>query len=467
MASKKVDQQKHYDVFEFFHVDPNAWPVEPQIDEIVRSIIKPPKHGRIPGVAVAVRKDQRLVHLYCYGYANLETGAQITPDTIFDLGSLSKQFTALAVFDLLAKKKLNLDDHLSKFFEGFPRYADAITLEDLIHHTSAVPAYYDIFVAARLAEEDWYDQAMAKADHWYPRMPNRKRKELTNKDVLQWIAWQKLLPRDPDTEYEYSNSGYVLLAEVVEQVAGRRFADYIHEVLFSDVEMKDTYVFDELSRFSPKSREVVNHAKCYNHVDGRFVPVGYTPLNFITGDGNVHSTIKDLLRWELGLHAQDLIGLCYPDEAKRQGQEVGYGNSVRDLLWSPVELKKRKQVNYGAGWELLRDKYEEGIRLPARYEGGIRVPARYVTRYESRAEYHRGEWLGWRSYFARGSRWPVAKGGKNVDPEKVESLGIIVLSNAVFGDKEFTTCRIARDISRLYWGSLKKDNIMSKFDCEL
>jgi CubicO group peptidase (beta-lactamase class C family) len=449
MASKKVRKEKQYDLFEFFHVNPNALPHEPQIDKIVNDVINPHNRDRVPGVAVAVRRNQQVVHLNCYGYANLETGAKITPDTIFDLGSLSKQFTAIAVFDLLAKKKLALNDHLSKFFKGFPRYADSITVEDLLHHTSALPDYTKIYIASRLAAEDWYDQALAKPDHWYPRMPSKRRKEITNKDVVEWIATQKLLPRDPDTEYEYSNSGYVVLSELVAKLTRKRFGEYLHQVLFDDMAMNDTYVFDEGSRFSSKAPQVVNHAKCYNRVGRHFVPVGYTPLNFITGDGNVHSTIKDLLRWELGLHAQDIMGLCFPDEAKKQG----YGVSVRDLLWSPVQLKQRKQVNYGAGWNLLHDKYEKGL------------PGRHTTRYESRAVYHRGEWLGWRSYFARGSRWPVPKGGKGVDPEKVESLGIVVLSNADFGDKQFTTCRIAQDISRLYWGPLKKDNIMNNFNC--
>lgn len=452
MTSRKVRKNKQYDLFEFFHVDPNAWPSEPVIDEVVNGVINPHNRGRSPGVAVAVRKNQQLVHLNCYGYANLETGAKITPDTIFDLGSLSKQFTAIAAFDLIAKRKLTLNDHLSKFFKEFPRYADSITVEDLIHHTSALPDYLAIYGAARLDDEDWYEQALARPDHWYPRMPNRKRRELSNKDVLEWIAAQKLLPRDPDTEYEYSNSGYVVLAEVVAKLGKRRFGDYLQQGLFRGLGMLDTYVFDDTCRFSPKAREVVNHAKCYNRVNGRFVPVGYTPLSFISGDGNVHTTIKDLLRWELSLHLHDIMGVCYPDEAKKVAKD--YGTSLRDLLWSPVLLKKRKRVNYGAGWNLLRDKYEEADKVK-----GI------IRKYESRAEYHRGEWLGWRNYFARASRWPVPRRGKYVDPAKMESLGIIVLSNAAFSDKEFTTCRIAQEISKLYWGRWKKDNIMNQFNC--
>lgn len=378
------------------------------------------------------------------------------------LGRLDKRFgysgsargLSRLKWEEVAKKKLNLNDRLPKFFKEFPRYADSITVEDLIHHTSALPDYLAIYGAARLDAEDWYEQALAKTDDWYPRMPNRKRRELSNKDVLEWIAAQKLLPRDPDTQYEYSNSGYVVLAEVVAKLGRRRFGDYLQQGLFRSLGMTDTYVFDEASRFSPKAREVVNHAKCYNRVNGRFVPVGYTPLNFITGDGNVHTTIKDLLRWELSLHVNDIMGLCFPNEARKIGSD--YGTSVRDLLWSPVQLKQHKQVNYGAGWNLLKDKYDEEVKV-----NGKRV----TRKYESRAEYNRGEWLGWRSYFARASRWPVPKAGKNVDPEKMESLGIIVLSNAVFGDKEFTTCRIAQNISQFYWGKWEKDNIMNNFNC--
>ncbi|HKH21716.1 MAG TPA: serine hydrolase domain-containing protein, partial [Gammaproteobacteria bacterium] len=261
-----------------------------------------------------------------------------------------------------------------------------------------------------------------------------------------------LLPRAPDTEYEYSNSGYVILAELVAKLAGKRLNEYLRDVLFKEMEMKDTYVFDEASRFSAGAREVINHAKCYNRVNGRFVPVGYTPLNFITGDGNVHSTIKDLLRWELSLSLIDLMGLCFPGEAEKQSEGINF----RELLWTPVSIKKNKHVNYGAGWNLRKGKYKKTVE-------GRHGPV--TITYKTRAEYHRGEWLGWRNYFARGSRWPVPKPGKNVDPEKMESLGIVVLSNADFGDKQFTTCRIAQDISRLYWGRFKKDNIMNNFNC--
>ncbi len=423
----------------------NAFPRNPKLDKIVNNYLDKlydaglKDHERVPGVAVAVRWDKKIVHLNCYGYANLETGAKITPDTVFDLGSLSKQFTAAAAYNLIIHNQLDINDPLSKFFKELPRWADAITVEDLLHHTSALPEYVDIYEMLKPREKGWYNKALKKPDDWYPTMPNRKKKEITNKNVLEWLATKKRLPA-PDAEYSYSNSGYVVLAELVERVAKEPFAKYVMEtVVFGfDEEMKNTYVFDEVYGFAPDDPQTANHARCYNRVGGRFVPVGYTPLNFIVGDGNVHSTIRDLAKWEKFLHSLD------------------YNLPARELLWSPVLIKNRKQVNYGAGWRLLRDKYEDQVK----------VRGKLVTRkHEYRAEYHRGEWLGWRSFIARGSRWAVPEAGKSIDAKRAESLGIIVLSNADFGDEQFTTCRIAQEISKVYLGKWKKDNIMNNFNC--
>jgi CubicO group peptidase (beta-lactamase class C family) len=445
MASRKVHREKpDDDLDELFNLDRNALPNDPRIDEIVNELMNELRaqlthtedRDRLPGLAVAVRKDHKVVHLNCYGYANLETGMKITPDTIFELGSLSKQFTALAVLDLVNSNRLDLNDPLSKFFKGFPRYADDITVEDLIHHTAGLPDYDEIYVASRRAEKDWYDVAMAKPDEWYPRMRTGK-KEITNKDVLKWIAAQTLLPRPPDTEFKYSNSGYVVIARLVERVTRKRFASLLKQTLFGPLGMEDTYVFDEVSDFFDDAPEVVNHARCYNRVGGQgFIPVGYTPMNFITGDGNVHSTIVDLAIWERLLNVLDDVSA-----------PTGSGG-IREALWRPAKLKNRKRVDYGWGWNLISDKYEVKVKG---------VPRKY----ESRAEYHRGRWLAWRSYIARGSRWVVPPAGKNIDPKTLESLGIIVLSNT----NQFGTCRIAQDISRVYWGRLKKDNIMNNFNC--
>jgi CubicO group peptidase (beta-lactamase class C family) len=422
-----------------------ALPKDPRVDEIVNNYLdklyaRVKDRDRVPGVAVAVRWNKEIVHLNCYGYANLETGAKITPTTVFDLGSLSKQFTAAAAYNLIITNQLEIDAPLSKFFPELPRWAEGITVEDLLHHTSSLPEYVNIYVKLKPREKGWYEKALKKPDDWYPRMPNRRRKEITNKDVLKWLATKKRV-RAPDTGFVYSNSGYVVLAELVERVAEETFAKYLLErVILGFDEMKDTYVFNEVYGFAPDDPQTIKHAKCYNRVRDRFVPVGYTPLNFITGDGNVHSTIRDLANWEKWLHSLD------------------YNLPVRELIWSPVLIKHNQKVEYGAGWQLLFKKYHDQVE----------VKGRLVTReHQYRAEYHRGEWLGWRSFIARASKWVVPDNGKSIDARRAESLGIIVLSNADFGDKQFTTCRISQEISKLFLGKWKKDNIMNEFNCDL
>lgn len=435
MAARKAQQKYPDDDVYPLNVDLNNPPIDPRIDKIVTDLINPEGRSRFPGVALLVRSNEQIVHLNCYGYANLETGAKIKFDTIFDLGSLSKQFTAAAVLDLAIIKKLSLKDPLSKFFNGFPRYADTITVEDLIHHTAGLPEYTDLYVASRRGEKDWYHRAMRKPDSWYPRMKTRRKKEVTNRDVLDWIATQTLLPHPPDTEFEYCNSGYVVLAELVAHVAKRKLGDFLAEILFDEIGMKNTYVFDHDFRFAPRSPQVVNHAKCYNRVGRRYVPVGYTPLNFISGDGNIHTTILDMAKWERNLHELEF-------------------SPVSELFWKPIEVKSHEKQSYGAGWNLIADSHMGPL-----FQNGKRVTGKI----ERRAEHHRGIWLGWRSFFARASRWPAPQAGKRIDRRTVESLGIVVLSNAVFDQEKFTTCHIVQEISRLYWPT---NNVMNKFVCE-
>lgn len=444
--------------------DPTALPNDPRIDDVMNRYLRrlraalpknKRKSGRVPGAAVMVKKNDKLIHLGCYGYANLETGQKITPDSVFDLGSVSKQFTAyaaLAVFD-----SSELDTPISKFFRGFPRYADHVTIKHLIHHTSALPDYIALHVAARRAREDWYDKVMGKPDHWYPQMPSRKKAvELTNRDVLELVASQRLLPRAPDIDFEYSNTGYVLLAEIVRLVTKRRLSDVLKELVFYPVGMDSTYVFDERSRFQESDPEVLHHAKCYNAVkDKGYVPVGYSPLNFIYGDGNIHSTIVDMAKWDAHLTQLDYITVC---DSLAKGEQSA--SEARSVLWSPAKLRQRKQAEYGAGWNLIRNKYKDQVK-----ENG-----RTVTKtFASRAEHHRGLWLGWQNNIARAQKWVAPPEGEYVDPTTWENMGIVILTNnTVPGPHaEFYACALARQISRLCWGAFKKDNIMNRVDCAL
>jgi CubicO group peptidase (beta-lactamase class C family) len=461
MNLKEVYKKRVRKITQF---DLNALPNDPRIDELMKAYLKKlraliPKHkrkaDRVPGAAVMVRKGDELIHLSCYGYANLETGEKITPETVFDLGSMSKQFTAFAVLSIF--KKAELDTPISKFFRGLPRYADEITIQHLIHHTSALPDYIDLHVAARRAAKDWYDRVMERRDDWYPQMPHRRKaRELTNRDVLNLVALQRLLPREPDVDFEYSNTGYVLLAELVRRASKQRLSDVLKEKVFSVVGMDNTYVFDETSKFGKKAPEVLRHARCYNPVRGRgYVPVGYSPLNFIYGDGNIHSTIVDMAKWDAHLTLLDQMTIC---KSEVRGEKNAI--AARSILWEPAKLRNRKQVEYGAGWNLIRNRYKDEVKTNGRS---------VITNFESRAEYHRGVWLGWQSYIARAQKWVVPKAGQYVDPATWDSMGIVVLTNNTVPapHAEFYSCNLAQQIARLCWGAFKKDNIINRVNCGL
>jgi CubicO group peptidase (beta-lactamase class C family) len=455
MTSTNQSPDRHANANGFLMPDLDAPPNDPRVDATLNRYLyalggylkNKEDRYRVPGAAVLVRKGSDIVHLNCYGYSNLETGELITPNTIFDLGSMSKQFTAAAALSLFSDGLLN--EPVSKYLKEFSGHSDSITVEQLIHHTSALPEYFSMPATAKKAQNDLYERALSRRDDWYPTMASRKRRELSNKDVLRWIASQTDANEKPGTEMEYSNSGYVVLAELVERVSKKRFADFAKKNIFEFLEMHDTFVFDETTRFASDAPEVINHAKCYSRVKGEgFVPVGYTPLNFIYGDGNIHSTIIDLAKWD-----NNLQNIAYAAVSARKKSDRAAFKDNLDLLWAPVHLKNRTRVDYGAGWNLLSQKYEDEVE-----ENGELVKKNFG----SRAEYHRGVWLGWRSYIARATRWLAPEADDEIDPRTWESLGIIVLSN----NSQFNTCRIAQHISHLYWGKLKKDNIMNRFNCD-
>jgi CubicO group peptidase (beta-lactamase class C family) len=460
MNSSEVYRKKIRGITGF---DLNALPNDERIDSLMQKYLQRlrlslPKHrratGRVPGAAVAVRKGTKIIHIKGYGCANLETGENIAPETVFDLGSVSKQFTAFAALSIFSASEL--ENPISKFFRGFPRYADKIKIKHLIHHTSALPDYIDLHVAARQAAEGWYDRVMRRPDDWYPQMPRRKKaKEITNRDVLKLVALQRLLPREPEVNFEYSNTGYVLLAEIVRRKTKQRLSEFLKENVFSVVGMDSTYVFDETSKFRKKSPELLRHARCYNPVkDKGFVPVGYSPMNFIYGDGNIHSTITDMAKWDHYLSTLDRKAIC------ESQARVKPAVNARSILWEPAKLLHQDQPEYGAGWNLLRNRYKDNVK-----ENGRKV----MKTFESRAEYHRGEWLAWENYIARAQKWMLPAKGKQVDPETWESMGIVVLTNntAPAAHQEFYPCALAKQIAQLYWGHFTEDNIINGVNCAL
>lgn len=210
--------------------------------------------GNTPGAAIIVIQEGRVVHEKGYGLADLKTKERIKPRTAFDIASVSKQFTAMAVMMLVERGQLNYADTLSKFFPEFQSDARQITLRQLLNHTSGILDYSLV----------WSESKKLKGN--VPRI---------NENVARFLARQKKLRFPPGQRWEYSNSNYVLLAQIVSKVSGELFPQFVKEHIFQPLGMNDSFVYDK----SQAARG--GRATGYVSQGSGFKPAGRNPENYV------------------------------------------------------------------------------------------------------------------------------------------------------------------------------------------
>ncbi len=258
--------------------------------------------GRTPGAAVLVVQDRRIVHKKGYGLADIAANAPITPNTAFDLGSISKPFTAMAIMMLAERGELRYGDPLSRFFPEFPSYARKITIWHLLHHSHGFPDYEGLFVKSGMIDKD------------YPR-PSKGKEE-----------------------------GFEPLALIIEKVSGKPYSRFLKENIFRPLGMNSTLVYDETR---PK---VKNKAVSYSRVGERYKDIDYTPLNLIYGDGNVNSTVEDLYKWDQALYTDRLLRAETLEQAftpgkLNDGMDTGYGSG-----WLVKNSPGLRRIAHGGSW---------------------------------------------------------------------------------------------------------------------
>jgi CubicO group peptidase (beta-lactamase class C family) len=285
--------------------------------ERVDALFAPWSQRGMPGAAVIVIQDGEVVHQKGYGLARLKKKVPIRPQTAFLLASVTKPFTALAVMILAERGKLDYRDPLAKFFGQFQDAAGAITIQQLLQHTSGLPDFENIFIEQGIIDKNWPRSGKSRPSRCEP----------TSKETLDLLAkWQKL-ESAPGTKYAYSNSGYVVLGQIVENVSKQRFARFVEAEIFRPAGMFDSVVYDE-------RRPIVrNRAKSYSWTEGRYHNIDYTPLNFVYGEDGIYSTIEDMGRFSQTLYTEVLVK-----------------KATLDLAFTPGALDK-----YGFGWIVERD----------------------------------------------------------------------------------------------------------------
>ncbi|WP_240359631.1 serine hydrolase domain-containing protein [Pyxidicoccus trucidator] len=247
-----------------------------------------------PGCAVGVSRDGTPVLERAYGQANLEHDLANTPGTVFEAGSVSKQVTAAAVLLLARDGKLSLEDSVRRHVPEVPDYGVPITLRQLMNHTSGL--------------RDW--GTVVEAAGW----PRGSRIH-THAHVLDVVSRQKSLNFPPGTEFLYSNTGYNLLAIIVERVSGQSFADFTKQRLFVPFGMLHTEWRDDFTRV------VKGRATAYAPDGRRFR--SEMPFENVHGNGGLLTTVGDLLRWDDGLVHGRVGGAAFLQEMQRQGQLTG------------------------------------------------------------------------------------------------------------------------------------------------
>lgn len=258
-----------------------------------------------PGCSLGVFRDGAAVYSRGYGMASLEHDVPITPESVFYAGSISKQFTAMAAALAIQQGKLSSDDPIRKFLPELPPYADAIKVRHLVHHTSGLRDYNTLLSMAGRRDEDAWD----------------------NRVVLQMTAKQTELNFTPGDEYLYSNTGYTLLATIVERATGTKFAEFADANIFKPLGLAVTHYHVDASRL------VRHRALGYAMRSGQWTLD--TPINERAGAGGVYTSIPDLLKW---------------DENFYTGR-VG-GADLLEKLQTPGTLDDGKTLTYAWGLQI-------------------------------------------------------------------------------------------------------------------
>ena len=228
----------------------------------------------LPGGAVGISIDGTTVYSNAFGQASLEYGVANTNETIFNTGSVSKQFTAMGIVLLEQEGQLSVDDDIRKYLPEIPEFENTITIRHMLHHTSGLRSLH----------------AMLELAGW------RGDDTRTNEDLNRFMTLQQELNFVPGDEYAYCNTGYMLMVNIIEKVSGQKFPIWMKQHIFDPLGMPHTYVEDRYNRVVKN-----NATSYYKNQEQDFVRAveywGYV------GSGNMHSTTADLLKWLQNFHS--------------------------------------------------------------------------------------------------------------------------------------------------------------------
>ncbi len=262
----------------------------------------PVRRGQVPGMAVAVVKGRDTLLLKGYGMADLENLVPVTPQTVFRIGSVTKQFTSAAVMQLVEQGKIGLDDPITKYFPSAPQQQRGVLVRHLLNHTSGIPSYTDIG----------------------ERFGRVSRLDLSRDSLLGVVAPMPLM-FEPGTHFYYNNTGYFMLGVLIERVTGKNYGDYLAERIFSPNGLAATTYCSEDKIIPHRARGYTNRPNGMQNAD-------YIGMELPFAAGSLCSTVGDLVTWTVRLHAGRVVNDA----------------SFRAMI-TPVTLPSKRAMRYGYG----------------------------------------------------------------------------------------------------------------------
>ena len=292
-----------------------------RIDSLLNSLYAKEK---INGNFLIAEKGE-VIYSRSFGLANETTKEKLTEESVFELASTSKAFTGMGIVLLKEQGKLKLDDDITKYIPALSHYK-GVTVRNLLNHTGGLPDYMDLM-------DSVYD----------------KNRIAVNNDIIKVFSRHKPeIIFAPNMKWEYSNTGYALLASIIEKASGMSYGKYLEKNIFKPLKMKNTFVYTR--RFAPKKVEHYAYGYVRDSLKNRILPDEMKQtkmvvwLDGIVGDGTVNSTVTDMQKWDRALYTDKLVS-----------------KSSMDEIFTPATLAYGKKTTYGYGW-LLQDKGDFGKR---------------------------------------------------------------------------------------------------------
>jgi CubicO group peptidase (beta-lactamase class C family) len=275
--------------------------LEKSIDSIVLEQIKPNE----PGVAILIARKGQIIYEKAFGSANLELGVPLQPDMVFRIGSITKQFTAIAILQLVEKGKISLQDSVQQYIKDFPSKSYTITIENLLTHTAGLNDYAS------------YGDTTNN--------PYIERHDFTSEQIIKYFDYIPLEFK-PGTKYSYSNSNYALLAYIIEKVSGMDYHKYMEENVIKAAGLTSTM-------YAVENTIVPKRVSGYTRDKGFYENTEYQTLSMGYGCGDLLSTVEDLNKWNSALLAYKLV--------KKETLEKAF---------TPFKLNDGSYSKYGYGW---------------------------------------------------------------------------------------------------------------------